>query len=253
MATEICKHDDEAKRQEVAVLINGYRPLLHRIQELVTRDQSLKKKRIWKRDKVNTVALDQIRRLLDSRTLTIDLFLSTLRMSQRDQLALTQKKLQTLMKQLKAVGGSDSEQWDADAQWAVLRRKLAEDGITDIDIEAHMSSIRALLQEKLPSYHEVQAEFAVPEASHHSTKISSESPGWKMRTSLEVGPSTSNHNSKEDLGSAARPGVPSSSSIAPPAPISSPASKPKKPQGKGVCPPHFDMQILTARSDVLYR
>jgi hypothetical protein len=159
----------EAKRHHLASLITSYRPLLQQLEALAIKDQGTKKKRIWRRDKDNTAALDQLHRQLDFRTQSLDLYLPTLRTS---QLALIEQRLEAFVEEFKrgapgtprGVNALDDES-EADAQWSALRRQLLEEGITDVDIEAHKSSIRALLQERLPSYYEAHIGSAQPEAN----------------------------------------------------------------------------------------
>lgn len=186
---------DEAKRQEGAVIINSFRPLLQQLQVLVTKDHNLKKKRVWRRDKDSTVALDHIQRQLDFRTRSIDQYLSTMRSS---QLAFIEKKLETFVQELKHGIRPVGHESDADAQWSVLRRKLIEDGITDVDIEAHAPSIRALLRDKLPSYNEIHAGPAHEGDNYNSANPSTGSPGQRVRRSPEFEHPNFNHNNNNN-------------------------------------------------------
>jgi hypothetical protein len=153
-------HDVSKSSQnwDIFSAIESCRPLLQRIEGLATKDQGLKKKRIWKRDKDNTATLDEICGQLEARSHCTALYLSALRSS---QLSIIENKLKTFVEDIKrgkrdvsrALNAVDHES-EADAGWSVIRRELAADGITDVDFEAHKSSIKALLQERLPSYYE---------------------------------------------------------------------------------------------------
>lgn len=158
-------HDtNEPGCNELRILTKSFRPLLEDLEKLVMKDQGLKKKRIWRRDKDNAAALDRIHRQLELRTPMLGFYISTMKHS---QLAQFQEKLGIAMVELDrrdSLGRSgqidgewDYNQWPVHEQLMVLRRELAEIGITDIDIEAHKSSIKALLRERLPSYHEAQS------------------------------------------------------------------------------------------------
>lgn len=182
---------DGTKREELGAVVDGCRPLLEHLENLVTKDQGLKKKRIWKRDKDNTPALDHIHRQLDFRRHSLNLYLSTLRSS---QLALIEKKLETFVEEFKRGGreasrtsNSADQESALDVQWSVLRHELAEDGITDTDIEVHKSSIRALLQEQLPSYYDAQSASSPEEVNKSLNRL--EGSHQSIRGFLEGEPS----------------------------------------------------------------
>jgi hypothetical protein len=174
----------EVQLEQIASIIKSYRPYLLQVEKYAKGDQSHKKKRIWGRDKDRlTPALDVIHRQLELLNDSLRTHVSYL---ESRQLALMQNKLGALVEEFKSTGLGSShplqagdQQFDADAQWSMLRRKLVEDGITDLDIEAHTSSIRALLQEKLPSYYDIHArsgsveaeEFAKPSAGSSDTML----------------------------------------------------------------------------------
>lgn len=152
---------EQAKREALATIIKSYRPLVQQLEQFATKDQGLKKKPMWRSRKNNTAALDRFHRELQFQTQTINLYLSTLTPS---HLAPIKKQQENSIKGSKHGVGEASYTLqpldrgsEADAQWSLLRRQLVEDGITDIDIEAHTSSIRALLQEKLPSYYDIHS------------------------------------------------------------------------------------------------
>jgi len=205
------QHAKQAESEALVTMIGGYRRLLQQLDNLAAKDHSLKKKRIWKRDKDNTAAVGQLHGQLNSLTVTISIYLSTRRGSQ--------PSFPDFAEEVKN-GGQDAfvpsqavnQESEADAQWSVLRRKLVEDGITDVDIEAHTSSIRALLQDKLPSYYEIYTGPNVEETTE-VTKASTSSHEVAMRktSQLEHGAFTpGDHNDEADFGRCARPGVSSS-------------------------------------------
>ncbi|KAF7512578.1 hypothetical protein GJ744_000839 [Endocarpon pusillum] len=136
---------EQARQEALATIVKSYRPLLHQIHQFATKDQGFKKKRIWRSHKPNSSVLDRFHRELQFQTQTINLYLSTLTATTKPGPA------QEAPGTLQAVHQGS----EADAQWSLLRLRLIEDGITDTDIEAHTTSIRALLQERLPSYHDL--------------------------------------------------------------------------------------------------
>jgi hypothetical protein len=82
----------------------------------------------------------------------------------------------------------------------MLRRKLVEDGITDLDIEAHASSIRALLQEKLPSYYDIHARPGPAEAEEPAKPSTGSSDTMLRKTPQSehraLGPSDKHNETK---------------------------------------------------------
>lgn len=188
-------------------IIKTYRPLLLQLRKLATKDQNLKKKRIWRRDKDNTAALDDITRQLNVRTQTIELYLSTQSISPLQLTTLETSKGESLYASHTSQElGSRNE---VDEQWSVLRRKLVEDGITDIDIEAHMSTIRSLLQDKLPSYYDTQPSPSLEEG-HGSVTPSTGLRAVMPRSDSEpnrLGPSPFDNDEERDFGQSGRPSV----------------------------------------------
>lgn len=136
---------EQARQEALATIVKSYRPLLHQLHQFATKDQGFKKKRIWRSHKPNSAVLDRFHRELQFQTQTINLYLSTLTATIKPGPA------QEAPDTLQAVHQGS----EVDAQWSLLRLRLIEDGITDTDIEAHTTSIRALLRERLPSYHDL--------------------------------------------------------------------------------------------------
>jgi hypothetical protein len=210
----------EVQLEQIASIIKGYRPYLLQVEKYAKGDQSHRKKRIWGRDKDRlTPALDVIHRQFE---LLNDSLRSHVSYLESRQLALMQNKLGALVEEFKSTGlGSPhtlqagDQQFDADAQWSMLRRKLVEDGITDLDIEAHASSIRALLQEKLPSYYDIHARSGPVEAKEPAKPSTGSSDTMLRKTPQSehrsLGPSDKHNETKSSY--CVRPSI--SSSLSP--------------------------------------
>ena len=84
--------------------VNGYRAPLEHLERLTTKDQGLKKKRIWKRDKDNGPAL--LHSLAELSFQGIDSYLSVMK-AHRD--LITEKLLETLLEEVK-IDGKDHHQ-----------------------------------------------------------------------------------------------------------------------------------------------
>ena len=184
----------QAKREALSTIIESYRPLVQQVEQLAANDESLKKKRIWRSHKQSKTTLDRLHRELQFQTQTINLYLSTL--TTAPHLLSNNEQRETVVQDSAREGGLASatrqavdQEPGADAQWSLLRRMLVEDGITDIDIEAHTSSIRALLKEKLPSYYDLPSRH-VPEEANDSPQTSAGSRGRKPYRISQEEPTT---------------------------------------------------------------
>ena len=203
---------DEARCDDLHVLIAGFRPLLENLDKLVTEDQRLKGKRIWRRDKDKVAAVDHIDRQLELRIRKVDSYLSVLRNNQLARvLEKTGKIMEVFDRRHEPLGRSSPMHGEAefDVQWSLLKHELVEDGMTIVDIEAHKSSIKALLQDRLPSYHEAHAGFIQAESSEvslGSAMSRTSERGHSMFTNGESGSQRLDTN-KHDLRSIFQPDV----------------------------------------------
>jgi len=193
---------EPAEREALAAIIRNYRPPVEQLDQLAAKDQGLRKKRIWRGHKDKTPALDRFHRELQSITLHLSTLLKMLGKTFHEDIERGGREISSTAP---AVG-----QVEVDVQWLLLRDRLAEDGITDIDIEAHTSSIRALLQDRLPSYHDI---YSGPSVEQHdgSGQASTGSREKLPRTPSQPDHralTTSSNNAQAGLDHGAQPGGP---------------------------------------------
>ena len=163
VADEVSKPDfkirdvGKAECDKLAFDLAAIRCQLLLIDGLAAKDQGLKKKRIWKRDRDSTAALDMFHHQVASHIQIMSSWLS------KWQNALLLKEVERIVAEMNRGNrklphttnvGSREPEAEADEGWSMIRRELAADGITDVDFEAHKSSIKALLRERLPPYYE---------------------------------------------------------------------------------------------------
>jgi hypothetical protein len=185
----------------LAAITRSYRPLLDQLDQLAAKDQGLKKKRIWRGHKDNTAALDRYHRELQFQTQTINLYLSLFSPPKNPDKAF-HEDLGRGGREISTTAPVYVQGTELDVQWMWLKRRLVEDGITDIDIEAHTSSIRALLQERLPSYYDIHYGPSV-EQRDGSGQASAGSRGILPRTTSEPdhrASTTIRNDAQTDLG-----------------------------------------------------
>jgi hypothetical protein len=200
---------EPAKREALAAIIRSYRPLLEQLDQLAAKDQTLKKKRIWRGPKDNTVALDRYHRELQFQTQTLTLYLSLIYTFESPEKSF-HEDFERGGREISSTAPAAGQGAEVDVQWSLLRRRLVEDGITDIDIEAHTSSIRALLQERLPSYYDIHSGPSV-EQHDGSGQVSTGSREILPRTTSQPDHRASNTSSsiaQIGIGHGAQPGGP---------------------------------------------